>query len=188
MKIETLRALLAAQESKIPTVLTTNLTSGEQHLLAAHVAIEGDLKRAFERTLRSDKPMSIERPDGSRLFLNVFNPPLRLIVVGAVHIAQPLVQMAAVAGYEGKQIVLGIRPEHFVLVDDGDGVMHMKVDHVETLGADTLIHGHMGEDNAFLTVRLFDIHHFQKGTELQLAVPPEKLNFFDQQTEKRIGN
>ncbi len=33
-------------------------------------------------------------------FLHVFNPPLRLVVVGAVHIAQPLSAMAAEAGYD----------------------------------------------------------------------------------------
>lgn len=36
--------------------------------------------------------------DGER-FIQVFNPPLRLIIVGAVHIAQPLSQMAALSGY-----------------------------------------------------------------------------------------
>jgi len=100
MKIETLRLLLKAQEHKSPTVLSTNLTSGEQDLLSAQDDAEPSLNRAVESTLRSDKPKSFEQPDGSRVFLNVFNPPLRLIVVGAVHIAQPLVRMAELAGYE----------------------------------------------------------------------------------------
>ena len=38
--------------------------------------------------------------DGRRLFLNVNNPPLRMIIVGAVHIAQPLSRMAVLAGYD----------------------------------------------------------------------------------------
>ncbi len=33
------------------------------------------------------------------MFIQVFNPPPRLFIVGAVHIAQPLAPMAAVAGY-----------------------------------------------------------------------------------------
>lgn len=33
-------------------------------------------------------------------FLGVHNPPLRLVIVGAVHIAQPLVQMARLSGYD----------------------------------------------------------------------------------------
>ena len=37
--------------------------------------------------------------DGKR-FLWISNPPLRLVVVGAVHIAQPLVRMARLAGHD----------------------------------------------------------------------------------------
>src|SRR5690606_9441935 len=37
--------------------------------------------------------------DGTR-FLWISNPPLRLAVIGAVHIAQPLVRMAQLAGYD----------------------------------------------------------------------------------------
>lgn len=33
-------------------------------------------------------------------FVAIHNPPLRMIVVGGVHIAQPLMQMAALAGYD----------------------------------------------------------------------------------------
>ena len=97
-------------------------------------------------------------------------------------------QNGAVPGYGGQEVSLGIRPEHFKIVEDGDGAIQIKVDHVETLGADTLVHGHAGEDNTFLTVRLPDIHHFQKGKVLQLAVPPEKLHLFDKETGKRIEN
>ncbi|MGH2400516.1 MAG: XdhC family protein [bacterium] len=35
-----------------------------------------------------------------RVFIQVFNPPFKLIVVGAVHIAQPLAHLGALAGYE----------------------------------------------------------------------------------------
>src|SRR3546814_18885614 len=37
---------------------------------------------------------------GRPLFVQIFNPPLRLVVVGAVHIAQPLVPMASLAAYD----------------------------------------------------------------------------------------
>ena len=38
--------------------------------------------------------------DGSAVFVQPFNPPLRLAIVGAVHIAQALVRMAPVMGFE----------------------------------------------------------------------------------------
>jgi len=88
--------------------------------------------------------------------------------------------------YGGKEVVLGIRPEHFKIAKEGSGSMQIKVDHVETLGADTLVHGHVGEDNTFLTVRLPDIHHFKKGTVLPLLIPSEKLHLFDKESGNRI--
>jgi xanthine dehydrogenase accessory factor len=38
--------------------------------------------------------------DGEEWFIGIHNPPLKMVVVGAVHIAQPLVQMARLAGYD----------------------------------------------------------------------------------------
>ncbi|MHC4456810.1 MAG: sn-glycerol-3-phosphate import ATP-binding protein UgpC [Planctomycetota bacterium] len=88
----------------------------------------------------------------------------------------------------GQEVTLGIRPEHFELAEEGAGNMHIKVDHVETLGADTLVHGHLGEDGTFLTVRLPDVHHFNKDTVLPLAASSEKLHLFVPQSGKRIGD
>ncbi|MCY4319498.1 MAG: XdhC family protein [Alphaproteobacteria bacterium] len=38
--------------------------------------------------------------EGARWFVQAFNPPLRLVVVGAVHISQPLIRMAESLGYD----------------------------------------------------------------------------------------
>ena len=94
----------------------------------------------------------------------------------------------AMPGYAGKELTLGIRPEHFELTEEGVSSMHLVVDHVETLGADTLVHGHLGDEKnaSFTTVRLPDIHHFKKGTVLSLSVPSKKLHFFDKDSGKRI--
>jgi xanthine dehydrogenase accessory factor len=51
----------------------------------------------FETRFRMDRS-GFE--DESRTFVAIHNPPLRLIVVGAVHIAQALVPMARIAGYD----------------------------------------------------------------------------------------
>jgi sn-glycerol 3-phosphate transport system ATP-binding protein len=90
--------------------------------------------------------------------------------------------------FGGQKVILGIRPEHFKLSEEGSGTMHMKVNHVETLGADTLVHGHVGENGTFLTIRLPDVHAFKKGTILPLAVASEKLHLFDTESQNRIGD
>ena len=90
--------------------------------------------------------------------------------------------------YKGQAVTLGIRPEHFEIADEKQGDLNLNVDHVEVLGADTLVHAHFGEDNTLLTVRLPDVHHFVKNAILPLEIPSQKIHLFDKQTGDRIGN
>jgi xanthine dehydrogenase accessory factor len=104
MKAATLKALLKARAAKTGTALVTDLESGAQTLIADGAA-SGDidlgpaLMRFVEDTLAADKGMTADL-DGQRYFIQVFNPPRRLIIVGAVHIGQIFAPMAALAGYE----------------------------------------------------------------------------------------
>ena len=80
-----------------PVVLATRLPDGEQKLLPGDDA-PAALTTAAAAALRLDKSATAEI-DGVTWFLHAYNPPLRLVVVGAVHIAQALVPMAAQLGY-----------------------------------------------------------------------------------------
>ena len=82
---------------------------------------------------------------------------------------------------------MGIRPEHFEIAGHEAASLRLKVDHVELLGADTLVHGHFGEDKTSLTVRLPDVQQFEKNTILPMVVPPPKLHLFDKESGHRIG-
>lgn len=96
-----LKELLKNRDAKCPVVLATRLTDGSQKLI--HPSDKQDenwLIEAIHEALATDKSRIVIAPDGAEWFLNAFNPPLRLIVVGAVHIAQPLARMAALAGYD----------------------------------------------------------------------------------------
>jgi len=103
MKRAFLDRALAASRSGRSAALVTHLKLG-QHAIVDPDSIEGDLQLdgaalgAVRGAIRDDRSTTVETPDG-RLFVEVFNPPLRLIVVGAVHAAQPLARMAAIAGY-----------------------------------------------------------------------------------------
>jgi xanthine dehydrogenase accessory factor len=91
-----LRALTEARAAKRPVVVATRLPSGEQ-LLLPDPAAPADLAEAAARAL--DRDESGTHVIGNETwFLHAYNPPLRLIVVGAVHIAQALVPMAAHLG------------------------------------------------------------------------------------------
>jgi len=104
MKATTLEALLKARAAKASTALLTELESGAQTLVV-NGAVSGDmeldtaLSRAVEDALAADKGATVEH-EGKGYFIQVFNPPRRLIIVGAVHIAQVLAPMASLAGYE----------------------------------------------------------------------------------------
>ena len=65
-------------------------------LLPAHGA-PPDLAAAAALALDRDESKTVQLA-GGEWFLQVYNPPMRLIVVGAVHIAQALVPVAAALG------------------------------------------------------------------------------------------
>jgi xanthine dehydrogenase accessory factor len=94
--------LRADRLAKRPVVLMTRLPEGEQRLLDPHGAVpEGVTPTLFDaaRLAAARDEASTVEEDGGTIFLQPFNPPLRLIIVGAVHIAQALARMGALAGF-----------------------------------------------------------------------------------------
>jgi xanthine dehydrogenase accessory factor len=59
----------------------------------------GELGEAVRAALHGDRAGFVEA-EGHQWFLGVHNPPLKMAIVGAVHIAQALVPMAQLAGYD----------------------------------------------------------------------------------------
>ena len=102
MKRELLDLLLAERAAKQAVVLVTELATGRQELIRPQQPDLASSLLGLERArevLRRDRCVILDEKEG-RVFLQPFNPPLRLILVGAVHIAQALSRMATEAGYE----------------------------------------------------------------------------------------
>jgi xanthine dehydrogenase accessory factor len=97
MTPEILAALEQAKRDKRPVVLSTSLPGGEQSLLPDPGAPE-ELNAAASRALDRDESGTVKVGE-TNYFLHAYNPPLRLIVVGAVHIAQALVPFAVPCGF-----------------------------------------------------------------------------------------
>jgi xanthine dehydrogenase accessory factor len=103
MKGRVLDAVIAAGRESRSLALATDLATGRQ-LLVDDGAAEGDLAlnaaalAEVRQALHSDRNLTLETSEG-RIFVEVFSPPRRCFVVGAVHIAQPLVQMLKLADY-----------------------------------------------------------------------------------------
>jgi xanthine dehydrogenase accessory factor len=80
--------LVAARSARRPIAYGVDLEGWHRRLIARGDGVADD-------RFRSDKS-GVEGAE----FIAIHNPPLRMIVVGAVHIAQPLVQMARACGYD----------------------------------------------------------------------------------------
>ncbi len=106
----------------------------------------------------------------------------------------------ALGGHAGRPITLGIRPEHLVLVPEGEQDFHMAVRVVETLGADTLAHGRIVEAGAtaataigeggagIIAVRLPGGTRVAEGDALPLRMEPGMLHLFDPDAGRRLAD
>jgi xanthine dehydrogenase accessory factor len=99
MKLETLAELNAERAARRPVILITDTTSGEQRLVKAADIATDPLRSELAKQLRMGKSGMIEVA-GKRLFLNVYAPTARLVIIGAVHISQALVPIAQSLGYD----------------------------------------------------------------------------------------
>ncbi|MDR2867587.1 MAG: sn-glycerol-3-phosphate ABC transporter ATP-binding protein UgpC [Acholeplasmatales bacterium] len=90
--------------------------------------------------------------------------------------------------YIGKEILLGIRPEHIAILEDEIETKEYhssKIDIFELLGSDALIHLTLGDKKFFIKDKVSKT--YQSGEEIKWKFPAEKLYFFDQDTEERIN-
>ncbi len=92
----TLQALLRARDTAPGLVLATRLPDGEQRLLPDDTA-PGPLQDASMAALERDQSRLTQIGD-ERWFLHVQAPPHRVLIVGAVHIAQALAPLAVLTG------------------------------------------------------------------------------------------
>jgi sn-glycerol 3-phosphate transport system ATP-binding protein len=88
--------------------------------------------------------------------------------------------------YSNADVILGIRPEDLELAKNGYDKRNLTTKLVEHLGSDTLVHGHFGEDQTHMTIRLAGIQYFEVGEVLPMHIEPKKIHLFDPGTEKRL--
>jgi xanthine dehydrogenase accessory factor len=82
------------------TILITDLKTGGQRVVRESELDSGDpIHEDLLAAFRGGKSRSLETESGE-LFLNVFTPPTRLIMTGAVHISQALYPMARACGHD----------------------------------------------------------------------------------------
>ena len=83
-------------------------------------------------------------------------------------------------GYEGKKVVFGIRPEHFIKGDR----MELDINHVERLGAYSLLHGTLG--GIKIIAKVPEWTKIERGEKVKFDYNKDLVCFFDAVTEERI--
>ena len=99
MKLETLSVVNTERAARRPVIVITDVANGDQRLVKAADFAADPLHAELDKQLRMSKSAMIEM-DGKKLFLNVYAPTARLVIIGAVHISQALAPLARSLDYD----------------------------------------------------------------------------------------
>jgi multiple sugar transport system ATP-binding protein len=116
--------------------------------------------------------------------MNFLNGTIRangaLAFEGAHGVRLPLA--TAPAGSDGRPVIYGIRPEHFVIADDG---AEAEVQVVEPTGSELQIAAKLGGDDIIAVFR--ERHDFKPGDKIRLKPDPRLAHLFDEPSGKRLN-
>jgi sn-glycerol 3-phosphate transport system ATP-binding protein len=116
--------------------------------------------------------------------LEIYARPATTFVAG--FIGSPPMNLVP-AQRDGRDVLLGVRPEHLEPCAQGEAMMTVDVDLIEPLGSDTLVYGHLGANGAGarVAVRLHQSVDARVG-RLPVRYDPAQLHWFDPAGGKRI--
>jgi sn-glycerol 3-phosphate transport system ATP-binding protein len=86
----------------------------------------------------------------------------------------------------GRPVLIGLRPEHFEPTPDGP--IALRIDLLERLGADTILHGRSQGTGLPLRARVSGSIEPAPGETINFAIRPDHIHLFDADTGRRLGN
>jgi sn-glycerol 3-phosphate transport system ATP-binding protein len=86
----------------------------------------------------------------------------------------------------GRPVLVGLRPEHMEL--SAEGPVSLRVELLERLGADTILHGRLGANGMVVTARVPGTVQPAIGEILGFAIRPERIHLFDPDSQQRLGD
>ena len=96
---DVLRQLADDMAARRKVALVTEFATGARRFAHAPNDLGPELAPALANAFRLGRSVVVEG-SGGEVFIKMFGPATRLVIVGAVHIAQPLVPMAHALGWE----------------------------------------------------------------------------------------
>ncbi len=115
--------------------------------------------------------------------MNLIDATMTADGAGVVLASGSTVMLPAARGdLGGRTVRFGVRPEHLSVADAG---LRLRLELVEALGADTLLHGYLdGDDSQIVTARVNG--HFSGAAEMVRVVPGTEIHLFDAETGLRL--
>jgi multiple sugar transport system ATP-binding protein len=196
---------LSNLDAKLRVSTRTQIAALQQRLGVTTVYVTHDQVEAMTMgdrvaVLKDGNLMQVDTP------LNLYDKPANLFVAGfigspAMNLLQatnvdghaklgdievPIDREAATKGHG--DITVGVRPENWRIVGDGEGIP-VKVTVVEELGADAFVYGTSGAegtpDNVIIRIDARRNHH--KGETLHVTTDPQHVHVFDTDTGQRLS-
>ena len=99
MDKEVLEKILNLKKKKEPFCVVSKANSTDTKVITLSESSKSDLKQSINKALKEDKLILIEN-NNEEWIINPFNPPPKLIIVGAVHVAQSLALIAENLDFE----------------------------------------------------------------------------------------
>jgi xanthine dehydrogenase accessory factor len=99
VKSELLAHIVEAKQARRPIAVVTRLADGAQRVVEKSAVQHDPLAEILEQGFRFDKS-GVQLTDEGEVFVTIHNPPLRLVITGAVLIAQAMIPMAQAVGYD----------------------------------------------------------------------------------------
>jgi multiple sugar transport system ATP-binding protein len=110
-------------------------------------------------TIRANGQVAFEGPGGARLPLNLTS-----------------------AGSDGRSAIYGVRPEHFVIADEG---VEAEIVVVEPTGSEIQVAVRIGGEEVIAVFR--ERHQFKPGDKIRLKPDPRFVYLFDEPTGKKLN-
>ncbi|UXS02946.1 sn-glycerol-3-phosphate import ATP-binding protein UgpC [Agrobacterium tumefaciens] len=132
-------------------------------------------------------PLEVYHTPASTFVASFIGSPAMNLLKGELHgdclaIGPSLLSLNGFSPASGP-VTVGMRAEDFRLAADGEQGFSLRVDYIEELGSQRLVHGTIG-DQTLTVVFPPDI---DVPATLPLSIAPEKLHFFSSETGKRLN-
>ncbi len=100
MKLKTLQEIIKKKETKNEFAIVTNLSTGESEIFEENKKLSENLTPHLDQIKDFYKSKKNGVIEGTELFLETYIRPIKVVIIGAVHIAQYLMDFAKSLNFE----------------------------------------------------------------------------------------